>query len=133
MRLIVIGLILVSSTGALHAADNLLPSAEPVAQVAARQKAIHRWEISLAPLVASQALDTASSWGMRELNPVLAQSNGGFGAGSAALKFGATGALIGIEYLVIRKSPRAARMFEKVNWSGAVLTTGFAIHNYAIK
>src|SRR5258707_15334117 len=31
-----------------------------------------QWAISLAPLFASQALDAASSYGMRELNPVLA-------------------------------------------------------------
>jgi len=126
-------LLLMFMVPAARAADNLLTTAEPVEQSAAQQKAMHRWEISLAPLVASQALDTASSWGMRELNPVLAGSNGGFGAGSAGLKLGTVGALVGVEYLIARKSPRAARLFEKLNWSGAALTTGFAIHNYAIK
>jgi hypothetical protein len=123
---------LVSNTS--RAADNLLPpAAEPVQQIAARQTAMHRWEISLAPLVASQVLDSSSSWGMRELNPVLANPNGGFGARSAMLKLGTVGALIGVEYLIVKRSPRAAHLFEKLNWSGAAVTTGLAIHNYAIR
>ena len=134
MRWIAAALICSFAAPALRAADNLLAvPAEPVEKIAAREHAMHRWEISLAPLVASQGLDTASSWGMRELNPALAESNGGFGARSALLKFGATGALIGVEYLIVRGSPRAARIFEKMNWSGAALTSAFALHNYAIK
>ena len=38
-----------------------------------------RWAISLAPLLGSEALDSASSYGLRELNPVLAQQDGRFG------------------------------------------------------
>ena len=134
MRTTTAFLILAISTPALRAADNLLPStAEPVEQRAARQTAMRRWEISVAPLVASQALDAFSSWGMRELNPVLADPNGGFGMKSAAVKFGTVGALIGVEYLLAKRSPRAARIFAKLNWSGAAVTTGLAIHNYAIR
>ncbi len=124
---------------ALRAADHSFPAAaipaaaESVNETAARQTAVRRWKISLAPLIASQTLDVASSWDMRELNPVLSQSNGGFGMKSAAVKFGVTAALIGIESLLIRKSPRAARLFEKLNWSGAAVTTGLAIHNFAIR
>jgi hypothetical protein len=70
---------------------------------------------------------------MRELNPVLANPNGGFGARSAMLKLGTVGALIGVEYLIVKRSPRAAHLFEKLNWSGAAVTTGLAIHNYAIR
>lgn len=134
MRVIALILAIGASISAARAADNLLAvPAQPVDQIAARQKAMHRWELSLAPLVAAQALDTASSWGMRELNPVLAQPDGGFGAKSAALKFAGVGAMIGVEYLVLRKSPKAARVFEKMNWSGAALSSALAIHNYAIK
>jgi hypothetical protein len=94
---------------------------------------MHRWKISLIPLFASQALDVTSSWGMREMNPVLAQPNGEFGAKSAVLKLGAVGAFVGVEYLLVKQSPRAARLFEKLNWTGAAVTTGLAIHNYAIR
>ncbi len=127
-------LLIATLSPALRAADHSFPFAtESVDEIAARAKAMHGWEISLAPLVASQALDVASSWGMRELNPILAQPNGGFGAKSAVLKFGVTGALIGVESMLAKRSPRAARLFEKLNWTGAAVTTGLAIHNYAIK
>jgi len=56
------------------------------------------WKISLAPLVASQALDITSSYGMSELNPLLAGPQGQFGAQSAVLKLGVTAGLIGVEY-----------------------------------
>jgi hypothetical protein len=119
---------------ALRAADHPLPFAtESVNDIAARQTAMRRWKISLAPLIASQTLDVTSSWGMRELNPLLVPPNGGFGMKSAVIKFGVTGVLIGVEYMLIRKSPRAARRFEKWNWSGAAVNTGLAIHNYAIQ
>ena len=127
-------LLIATLSPALRAADNPLPFAtESVDDPAARAKAMHRWEISLAPLVASQTLDVTSSWGMRELNPLLPQPNGGFGAKSAVLKFSVIGALIGVEYIFAKKSPRAARLFEKMNWTGAAITGGLAIHNFAIK
>lgn len=133
MRIFLV-LFIAALSPALRAADNSLPMAtESVDAAAARQSAMRHWEISLAPLVASQALDVSSSWGMRELNPILAQPNGGFGAKSAVLKLGVVGAFVGVEYMFAKKSPRAARLFEKLNWSGAALTSAFAIHNYAIK
>jgi hypothetical protein len=64
----------------------------------------HRqWAISLAPLFASEALDAASSYGMRELNPLLASPNGGFGTQATGLKFGVIGALAGAEYFLVRE------------------------------
>ncbi len=51
----------------------------------------------------------------------------------AILKLGVTGALVGAEFLVVRKYPRSARVIAKLNWSSGIVTTGFAIHNYAIK
>ena len=91
------------------------------------------WKISLAPLLASQTLDAASSYGLRELNPALANGNGQFGMRSASIKFAAVGALIGVEYMVIRRHPRAANAFAKLNWATGVVTTGFAAHNFAIR
>ncbi|MGA3187342.1 MAG: hypothetical protein ABSF22_09540 [Bryobacteraceae bacterium] len=91
------------------------------------------WKISLIPLVGSQALDAASSYGMRELNPLLASSNGGFERKATAIKLGVTGALVGVEYLIVRKYPQSARVISKLNWTTGIVTTGFAVHNYAIK
>lgn len=91
-----------------------------------------QWAISLAPLFATEALDAASSYGMRELNPLLAGSNGGFGIKATAIKFGVIGGLAGAEYLVIRKRPATAKFFTIVNWVTAGATTGLAVHNYGL-
>jgi hypothetical protein len=93
----------------------------------------HRqWAISLAPLFASQALDSASSYGMQELNPLLASPNGSFGMKATTLKFGVIGALAATETFVVRKYPRAAKVFTIVNWTAAGATGALAIHNYSL-
>jgi len=94
---------------------------------------LHRWKLSLIPLAGSQVLDVSSSWGMRELNPVLAGNDGRFGAQAATVKLGVAGAFVGVQYLIVRKFPRTARVFEKINWAGTALTFSFAVHNYAIR
>ena len=91
-----------------------------------------KWAISLAPLLVSESLDAASSYGLRELNPMLAQPDGRFGMKAAGIKFGAIGGLIGVEYLLVRKYPRSAKFFTVINWTTAGATTGLAIHNYSL-
>jgi hypothetical protein len=91
------------------------------------------WKWSLAPVLASQVLDATSSYGMRELNPVLAGSGGRFGMQSTTIKLGVTGALLGVEYLIVRAHPGSARVFTKLNWAVAAVTFGLAAHNYSIK
>lgn len=125
-------LMLLVSALAAYAADS--PDASlPSAHESVQESALKSWKISIAPLVASQALDAASSYGMRELNPLLASSNGGFEMKAASLKLGLTGAIVGVEYLIIRKHPRSARVISKLNWTTGIVTTGFAVHNFAIK
>jgi hypothetical protein len=91
-----------------------------------------RWAISIAPLLASQALDAASSYGMRELNPVLAGPDGTFGVKATAVKFGIVGGLIGVECVVVKQFPKSAKFFTVLNWTTAGVTTGLAIHNYRL-
>src|SRR5579863_3178650 len=91
------------------------------------------WKWSIAPVLASQALDATSSWGLRELNPVLSGSDGRFGMQSTAIKLGVTGALLGVEYLLVKAHPASARVFTKLNWAAAGVTFGVAAHNYAIR
>jgi hypothetical protein len=98
-----------------------------------QQAAVRAWKISLVPVVASQSLDIASSYGMRELNPMLAGPDGTFGTKAMTIKLGATAAVIGVEYLIVKKWPGSARVLSKVNWGTSALTTAFAVHNYAIK
>jgi hypothetical protein len=116
---------------AVHAAD--LPAVHESVEDTTRAAAFRSWKVSLGPLVASQALDVSSSYGMRELNPLLASANGGFEMKGAVIKLGVTGAVAGAEYLIVRKYPRSARIIAKLNWTSGIVTTGFAIHNYAIK
>ena len=93
----------------------------------------HRqWAISLAPLFASQALDAASSYGMRELNPLLASPDGGFGMKATSLKFGVIGALAATEYFLVKKYPRSAKVFTIVNWATSGATSALAVHNYSL-
>jgi hypothetical protein len=110
-----------------------LPTARQTIDDTSRAAALKSWKISLVPLVASQGLDAASSYGMRELNPLLASANGGFEMKATTIKLGVTGALVGVEYLIVRKYPRSTRVISKLNWTSGIVTTGFAIHNYAIK
>jgi hypothetical protein len=91
------------------------------------------WKWSLAPVLASQALDASSSYGMRELNPALSGSDGRFGMQATSIKLGVTGALLGVEYLVARAHPGAAGWFTKLNWATGAVTFGFAVHNYSIR
>jgi hypothetical protein len=91
------------------------------------------WKLSLAPLLASQGLDAASSYGKRELNPLLAGPQGQFGVSSVMVKVGVTSGLIGVEYLIVKAHPASARFFTKVNWAAAGITTGIAAHNFTIR
>lgn len=132
MRLFVL-LTAAIAASAADAPDTALPSARPPLDQSVRRSAMKAWEISLVPLVSSQALDAASSYGMRELNPLLASSNGGFEMKAASIKMGVTAAIVGVEYLIVRKYPRSARVISKLNWTSGIVTTGFAVHNFAIK
>lgn len=91
------------------------------------------WKRSLIALAASQSLDAVSSYGMRELNPLMASPDGRFGAKAVSIKAGATAAIVLAEHLIVQKHPAAARLFSHMNWSNAVLTTAVAAHNFAIR
>ena len=110
-----------------------LLASDSAARRTADQAAYRAWKFSLAPVIASQVLDVVSSYGMRELNPMLAGPDGRFGARGTGIKLGANAAILGIEYLIVRKHTRAARILSRVNWSVSIVTTGFAVHNFAIR
>ena len=126
-------LLILSFIPLVHA-ENIFPP--PVRSIedrlVERQKIPMSWKLSLAPVIATQVLDVTSSYGKRELNPMLAGPDGRFGARAAAVKLGAGGALLGVEYLIVRAHPGSARFFTKINWAGAALTGGFAIHNFSV-
>ncbi len=90
------------------------------------------WKLSLGALAASQAFDAYSSHGLREENSLLANSSGSFGAKGDLLKLGITGALVGIEFVVIRVHPGAAKVLWKLNLASAAVTGGVAAHNMSL-
>jgi hypothetical protein len=129
-------LTLFSSTVEARAADTvvLLPAHNRSVNVMVRDASSYRvWKVSLAPVIAGQALDAASSYNMREVNPLLASADGRFGMKATTIKFGATAAILGVEYLIVRKRPGASRILSRLNWSVGIATAGFAAHNFAIK
>jgi hypothetical protein len=125
-------LILISLTPAARAGD-ILGEIRIPDQTTGQNPLPLSWKWSLTPLLASQGLDVASSYGMRELNPILAGPRGQFGVSSVLVKAGVMGALIGVEYLIVKAHPAAARAFTKINWAGAAVTTGVAAHNFSIR
>jgi hypothetical protein len=130
--MIVIGAVL--ATVITFADDaNPLAAARDSDQRAQQRAFMRSWERSLIPLVASQSLDAASSYGYRELNPLLAESNGVFGPRATVVKFSVVGVLIGAEYLLARKSPKAVRLITKLNWISSAVTTGLVVHNYVVR
>ena len=88
------------------------------------------WKASVAAMLASHAADTASSWGMRELNPVLRGRDQTFDGRSAAIKLGVVGAIIGVEYLIMRRHPKSLRLLTRLNWTTSIITGGIAAHNF---
>ncbi len=119
---------------------NLHPSPLPAerppfkVEISAKDARSYRaWKMSLAPVIAAQALDIASSRGLRERNPVLANANGQMGIQGSLIKAGIAGTMLGIEYLVIRKHPRAAKLLWKMNLVSAGVTGATAAHNFSLK
>ena len=115
------------------AAERYIPQNRQKYDSQRQADALRAWKVSLIPVVASQSLDIASSYGMYERNPMLAGPDGRFGTKALSIKLGATAAVIGAEYLIVKKWPSSARVLSKVNWGTSALTTAFAVHNYAIK
>jgi hypothetical protein len=101
---------------------------EPATRLDARPPAY--WKVSLAPVIAAQSLDIASSWGRIENNPLLAGQNGRFGTQGAGIKIGIVGAAVVAEYLILKRHPKMARLFSCLNYANAVFTGSVAVRNY---
>ena len=88
------------------------------------------WRASVAALVASSALDAHSSWGKREMNPLLAGPDGRFGTRAVAIKSLITGAALGGQWFMLRHKPSMAKYAIIGNFGLAGIYTRVAIHNY---
>ena len=90
------------------------------AQDHTQDHAQRNWNISLAFFVGANAMDTLSSRGAMETNPVLGR--GPFGGRQMAIKAGITSGMILAERLMIRKHPETRKF-----WTWANYGTGTAI------
>jgi hypothetical protein len=91
------------------------------------RKRTRLWKWSIAVLAAANVSDAMSSMGRYELNPVL--GNGRFGMRATGVKIGISTATIGLEYLILRRRPEAARKAAYANFGMAGLTGGIAARN----
>ena len=91
------------------------------------------WKWSVVALAASTAADCHSSYGMRELNPLLGGSGHRFEAGSVALKAGAIGALVLGQKLFLPGRSGRRKSWSAINFSMAATTSAFATHNYIVR
>ncbi len=114
-------------------AQSSLVQPVPTYRDLSQDRSYKAWKISLVPMIAGFAADAASSRGLRETNPVLAGPDGRFGAKASLIKVGIAGALIGVEYLIIRKHPNAAKLFWKLNLGSAAVSGFTAAHNYSLR
>lgn len=85
---------------------------------------------STAAVVGANILDSGTSWGAVEANPLLRGGNGRFGSKGAGVKLSITGAVIAGEYFLSRKSPKAARVCIVGNTLWAGYYAGVATDNY---
>ena len=92
------------------------------------------WLVSVGAFASADVMDVRSSWGKPELNPALAGSNGTFGARGALLKGGIEGAMIGLEYLLLRHSHSAKlwKVTSLINFGAAGATAAVAARNWGI-
>jgi hypothetical protein len=122
----------------LHAADPPVPERLPATVVrpetAKYRRDLNLWKISAATLLAGNAMDATSSWGKRELNPMLSGSGGTFGKEGALLKLGVAGGVVAVEYLVLRHRPSHsfARALAWINFGDAAVSGAMAGRNFGI-
>src|SRR5437016_4603175 len=90
-----------------------------------QQAAYNAWKISLLAVASSQALDVVSSYGMREMNPLLADGTGRFGMKATGIKLSTTAAILAAQYWMVNRRPSRARRMALLNFAGAALTSAF--------
>ena len=91
------------------------------------------WKASAIALTGASALDMASAWGKCcEANPLLASPDRRFSTRGVAVKSGALGGQLLMQYLIARRSPRLAKVLSVINLVGAGALTAVAVRNYGV-
>jgi hypothetical protein len=90
------------------------------------------WLASVAALAGASVLDAHSSWGKRELNPLLRGSDGRFGARGLAIKSSLTGGCVLLQWLLLRRDGEGEKAAAVINSAIAAGLTAAAIRNLRI-
>jgi hypothetical protein len=91
------------------------------------------WRVSVALLGAVTIADMQSSAGRMEANPLMSSSNGRFTSRGMALKGVGVGAMVGVQYLMLRKNPHGAPWAAGANFAASALVGSAVIHNHMLK
>lgn len=87
------------------------------------------WNISVAFFVGAQAMDTMSSRGGIEANPVLGR--GQFGARQAAIKAGIASGVVLAERMILRRHPETQRFWTWANYGTGTAIAAMAVRNWS--
>ena len=90
------------------------------------------WLASLLAVAGSNGLDIASSYGKRELNPLLQGGNGSFDMSSVGRKAAIVSVMELPQLFLVRRSPRRMRMFTIVNFALSAALVGVSAHNFGV-
>jgi hypothetical protein len=92
------------------------------------------WLVSVGSLTAANIMDAQSSWNKHELNGNLADNAGRFGVRGALIKAGVQGAVVAVEYLLLRRHPskRLYRTTALFNFGAAAAEGAVAARNYTV-
>ena len=94
----------------------------------AQDHAQRNWNISVAFFVGANAMDTMSSRGAIETNPVLGR--GQFGGRQMAIKSGIAGGVILAERMILRKHPETRRFWTWANYGTGTVIAAVAVRNW---
>jgi hypothetical protein len=94
----------------------------------ARDHRQRNWNISVAFFVGAQAMDTMSSRGAIERNPLLGR--GEFGGRQMMIKAGIAGGVILTERLIMRRHPDTRPFWTWTNYATGAAITSVAVRNW---
>lgn len=94
------------------------------------EQSANLWKWSVATLISANALDIASSYGLKEGNPLLGTR---FDGRSLAIKSGLTAGQLVAQYFVLRKHPERRRTAAIVNFAIAGGLGIVSAHNFGIR
>ena len=105
--------------------------ARPVLPQLDQQEGMRLYRASLFTLAGAQAADIATSWGRRELNPLLTpgSSTQRFGPQAVGLKSAFLSSSLVFQSFVIRRNPKLRRPFAIVNFISAAALSAVALAN----